>query len=198
MKSVKVTKLSRALDLALTPKAAKGMERRPHPPGQHGKNKRPSQSIYSRQLREKQRLKAQYHISEKQLKNYFKTALKTKGVTGTALLKMLEQRLDVTVLRAGFAPTIYAARQLVSHGHIILNGRRVTKAGAAVSIGSSISIAARSRNHLLIKDTFPSAVRPEYIQANLENFSASKTRDPERNEIPVICEEQLIVELYSR
>lgn len=119
-------KLSRKLGFSLTPKARKYMDRKPYPPGQHGPIKRRAKlSDYGRQLLEKQRLRLQYNVHERQMRNYFREASRLAGNTGDNLIQLLESRLDALVYRAGFAPTIYAARQYVRHGHIEVNGKKV-------------------------------------------------------------------------
>lgn len=199
MEKVKVGKRSRSLGVALTAKGARILERRPTPPGQHGKSRRPSKSSYGQQLLEKQRLRAQYHISEKQLRNYFAKAVRIKAVTGSALLQLLESRLDTMVLRAGFAPTIYAARQLVSHGHMLVNGKRITIPSYQVKPSDIVSPKPRKETHPVIKGSFPNPHLPAHLvvidQANLQ---VQIERLPERPEIPVICDEQQVVEFYSR
>lgn len=198
MKKVPVTKLSRALNLALTPKAARIMIRRPQPPGQHGKARRSQKSTFGLQLLEKQRLKAQFNVSEKQLRNYFRRALKSRGATGAVLLQELESRLDAFVLRAGYASTIYAARQLVNHAHVLVNGRSVSKPSRAVEAGDVVSLKERSRKHPQVLAHFPQAIRPSYIHADSATLTATKIREPVREEIPVTCDEQMIVEFFSR
>ena len=116
------TRLSRALGLALTPKAAKYLEKRPYAPGEHGRTKRKADSDYAVRLREKQRLRAQYGIREAQLRNVFREAKRADGLTGENLVELLEMRLDALVLRAGFARTISHARQMFVHRHILLTG----------------------------------------------------------------------------
>src|SRR5918994_1996950 len=116
-------RISRSLGIALTPKAVAYFERRPYPPGEHGRKRR-KDSDYSTRLKEKQRLRAQYDISETQLRAAFDRAKRSGGKTGEALIQDLESRLDATVLRAGFARTIYQARQFVTHQHVLVNGRR--------------------------------------------------------------------------
>src|ERR687898_453962 len=118
-------KLSRQLGIAITPKAAKVMENRPNPPGQHGATPRRKISGYKKQLIEKQRLRAQYNISERQMENSFAEATRQSGNTGVRLLQLLEMRLDAVVLRGGFVRTIYAARQAVKPGHIQGKGKKV-------------------------------------------------------------------------
>jgi small subunit ribosomal protein S4 len=119
------TRLSRALGIALTPKAAKYLEKRPYAPGEHGRTKRKADSDYAVRLREKQRLRAQYGIREAQLRNVFQEARKQSGLTGENLVELLEMRLDALVLRAGFARTTAQARQMVVHRHILFDGQLV-------------------------------------------------------------------------
>src|SRR3954471_20275236 len=118
-------KRSRSLGIPLTPTGARIMERRPNPPGPHGSARRPKASDYKRQLLEKQRLRFQYNVSERQLSNYFEKATSSAGVTSDTLVRLLETRLDAVVYRAGFATTIYASRQYVNHGHVLVNGKAV-------------------------------------------------------------------------
>lgn len=199
MKSVKVGKRSRSLGVALTPKGGRILERRPTPPGQHGKSRRGNKSDYGKQLLEKQRLKAQYNVSEIQLRNYFKKASRSKKSTGTVLLQLLESRLDCVVLRAGFAPTIYAARQLVSHGHILVNGKRVNIPSFNVEAETIISPAPRKAAHPLMVSNFAGAVRPVNMGVlDQKELSVQIQRLPERQEIAVVCDEQQVVEFYSR
>ena len=192
-------RLSRRLGLALTPKAVSYVERRPYPPGEHGR-KRKQQSDYSTRLLEKQRLRAQYDVSETQLRRAFDRARRTGGKTGEALIQDLESRLDATVLRAGFARTIYQARQFVTHQHVLVNGRRVDRPSYRLRPGDWISIAERSRP----KDPFRVAASgahaqpPAYLEVRLAELTARVERVPAREEVPVVCEEQLVVEYYSR
>src|SRR5918912_3886980 len=141
MKRGPKVKIARALGIALTPKAARVMERRPNPPGQHGASPRRKVSDYKKQLLEKQRLRAQYNVSERQLRNAFAEASRKSGNTGVRLLQLLELRLDAVVLRAGFVRTIYAARQAVTHGHVLVNGKRVDRPSRRVKPGDVISLA---------------------------------------------------------
>ncbi len=119
-------KLARRLGVAWTPKAARILERRPSPPGQHGADRKPARdSVYKRQLMQKQLLRYQYNIRERQLRNYYRKALKSRGNYDERLIQLLETRLDALVLRAGFAPTIYAARQYVTIGNVLLKKKRL-------------------------------------------------------------------------
>ena len=192
-------RLSRRLGMPLTPKAVAYFERRPYPPGEHGR-KRKQASDYSTRLLEKQRLRAQYDISETQLRRAFDRAKRTGGKTGEALIQDLESRLDATVLRAGFARTIYQARQFVTHQHVLVNGTRVDRPSYRLRPGDFVQIAERSR----AKEPFQVAASgahadpPAYLEVRLADLVARVERTPSREEIPVICEEQLVVEYYSR
>ena len=139
-------RLARQLGIALTPKAAKVMENRPNPPGQHGATPRRKVSGYKKQLMEKQRLRAQYNVSERQMENAFGEATQQSGNTGVRLLQLLEMRLDAVVLRGGFVRTIYAARQAVTHGHVMVNGRKVDRPSRRLRPGDVVSLAAKSRD----------------------------------------------------
>lgn len=194
-------KLSRKLGIAITPKAVKYMEKRPYPPGQHGpaKGGRPPKSEYGKQLLEKQRLRFQYNVSERQMRNYFRKALRSKNATGEMLVQLLESRLDAIVLRAGFARTIYASRQYVAHGHIEVNGERVDIPSYRVRPGDIVSIRQKSRQLAPILEAManvPSAI--SYVERDWINMQATFVRIPPREEIPVICEVEKVVEFYSK
>ena len=194
-------KKSRALGVALTPKAAAGMRKRPTPPGQHGaargRRRRPSE--YGVQLLEKQRLRFQYNISEKQLVRAYKTAANMAGSTGDNLMQVLESRCDALVLRAGFAPTIYAARQMVTHGHFMVNGKKATIPSMRLKPGDGITVRERSRKSpLFATDILPRGEVAKYMTFDVNKLSARFEAIPSREEIPVICAEHLVVEYYSR
>lgn len=193
-------KLSRRLGIALTPKAQKYMEKRPYPPGQHGPNKRrKAPSVYGLQLLEKQKLRFQYNVSERQLRNYFRKAVRRREPTGEALVQQLEMRLDSFVLRAGFARTIYAARQYVDHGHMEVNGKRINIPSYQVKPGDVLTIREKSQNNTHIREAFDfSPPPPAYIERDKNKLFANFVRVPRRDEIPVICDENAIVEYYSR
>jgi len=195
-------KKSRALGIALTPKAVKYFEQRPYPPGEHGRGRKQN-SDYKVRLLEKQRLRAQYDISESQMRRAYERARKTDLKTGEALVIELERRLDALVLRAGLARTIYQARQMVVHGHIAVNGRKVDKPSFRVRPDDVVTVRERSRD----KHPFqvareggyaPEGETPRYLQVNLQALAFRLDRDPNRKEIPVICDEQLVVEYYAR
>jgi small subunit ribosomal protein S4 len=200
MKHAPVAKLSRALGIPLTEKATKYFEQRPYPPGPHGRTRRRNEGEYARQLREKQRLRAQYFVSERQLRNTFATAQRRSGQTGEVLIELLERRLDATVLRAGLARTIYQARQLVGHGHILVDGRRVDRPAAHVEPGSVITVKAKSRQMPVFQEAIgrEPLPRPGHLQVDQQDLRVTVLRAPVRAEIPVICDERLVVEFYSR
>jgi small subunit ribosomal protein S4 len=191
---------SRALGIALTPKAAQILERKPYPPGEHGRGRK-SNSNYKIQLQEKQRLRAQYNLGERQLKLAFDKVRRQKGQTGEALVADLETRLDALTLRAGFARTIYQARQFVSHGHITVDGKRVDIPSFRVKPGSVVAVHERSKNRTIFQEAAAGAFAteaPPYLEPALADLTARLVRTPARAEVPIICDEQLVVEFYSR
>ena len=193
-------RLSRALGIPLTPKSVKYFEARPYPPGVHGRARK-QESDYKVRLREKQRLRAQYNIREAQLRNAFDKAARTGGKTGEALLVDLERRLDALVLRAGFARTIYQARQFVVHRHVLVNGRRVDRPSYRLRPGDVITVAERSRAMVPFQVAAAgghAAEVPPYLEVRHDALAARFARLPERAEIPILCDEQLVVEHYSR
>lgn len=192
-------KKSRRLGVALTPKSEKYLERRPHPPGQHGPSRRRGkQSDYGKQLVEKQRLQYQYNLSEKQVRRYYQAASRKQGNTGDIFLQLIECRLDALVLRAGFARTIYQARQLVSHCHFMVNGKKVNIPSYAVRIGDVITVREKSRELEIFPAAQQIATTPEYLTVDDKKLTATLNRLPEHGEVPVQCEIALVVEFYSR
>ena len=197
------TRLSRALGVALTPKAAKYMEKRPYAPGEHGRTKRKADSDYAVRLREKQRLRAQYGIREKQLRIAFNEARRTDGLTGENLVELLEMRLDALVLRAGFARTIAQARQFVVHRHILVDGKIVDRPSFRVKPGQTIGVKQRSEGTEPFQvaaagghvDVLPKL--PGYLDVELDKLQATLARRPKRAEVPVTCDVQLVVEYYA-
>jgi small subunit ribosomal protein S4 len=191
-------KLARQLGIALTPKAARVMERRPNPPGQHGATPRRKVSGYKKQLVEKQRLRAQYNMSERQLSNAFAEAIRQPGNTGVRLLQLLEMRLDAVVLRAGFVRTIYASRQAVTHGHVQVNGQKVDRPSRRVKPGDVVSLAPKSRDLPAFTVPLDVARPPAYLELDKEKRSVRVREIPEREQIPIQCEASLVIEYYSR
>lgn len=166
----------------------------------HGNLRRSKPTEYRVQMVEKQKLKAYYNIFEKQLWRYYEAALRAKEQTGTALLKLLETRLDNLVYRIGFANSIRMARQVVNHGHILVNGKRINIPSYQVKEGDVISLHENSRSITPFVDNFREwgGFAVSYLERNKEEFSAKLTRLPEREEIPVEVNDRLIIEFYSR
>jgi len=177
------------------------IEKRNFAPGQHGKDRKAKIVGYGLQLREKQKTKRMYFTLEKQFRNYFEKAARTRGVTGEMLLQQLERRLDNVVYRLGFAVARRQARQLVRHGHVEVNGRKVNIPSFQVSAGDSITIRERSRKLVVVeqaKETMSHQTIPTWMQADRDNFTAKVLSLPKREEINMPVNEQLIVELYSK
>lgn len=191
-------KKSRALGIALTPKAQKYMRNRPYPPGQHGQRRRRRPSDYGVQLLEKQRLRFQYNVSESYLSRTYKAAARMPGSTGDNLVQLLESRMDCLVLRAGLAPTIYAARQYVTHGHFHLNGKKASIPSQRLKPGDVITVRERSRKSPIFNEFKSSGQVAQYMTADDGNYAARFDYLPPREEIPIICAEHLVVEFYSR
>jgi len=177
------------------------VEKRNFAPGQHGKDKKTKIVGYGLQLREKQKTKRMFFVQEGQFRNYFEKAARRQGVTGEVLLQQLECRLDNIVYRMGFAMSRRQARQLVRHGHISINGRKVNIPSYQVSVGEEVSVRDRSRemSGLLAAKEFNShQTPPTWMNIDREAFKGSVTQIPKRGEINVPVNEQLIVELYSK
>jgi len=179
----------------LTEKCA--IERKAYPPGQHGRG-RIKQSEYLTQLREKQKARRYYGLLEKQFRGYYEKANNQTGVTGENLLRMLELRLDNVVYRLGFGASRAQARQLIRHGHFQVNGRRVTIPSFQVKAGDAISLQHQRAQETITAATDLVASVPAWLQADHENLGGKVIRLPERDEIDVPVQEQLIVELYSK
>jgi len=180
----------------LTEKCA--VERRSYPPGEHGRG-RIKQSEYLLQLREKQKARRYYGILEKQFRNYYEKAAKASGITGEALLRMLETRLDNVVYRLGFAASRAQARQLIRHGHFQVNGRRVNIPSYQARPNDIVSLKSGSSVEPVVRDAtdLTASVAP-WLQADHENLTGKVLKWPEREEIDTPVQEQLIVELYSK
>jgi small subunit ribosomal protein S4 len=174
--------------------------KRPYPPGQHGQGRR-RLSEYHLRLLEKQKLRSMYGVTETQFRRYFNEANRQKGITGIELLRLLETRLDAVVLRLGFAQTNRQARQLVSHGHFTVDGKRVNVPSYQVRPGQGIAASAAARNFLSIREAMEvTAEPPVYLERDKDAVTGRLVRVPERSEIPLAVEidERLIVELASR
>jgi len=175
-------------------------ERRGYAPGQHGRRRGKVQG-YGIQLREKQKVKRTYGVLEKQFRNYFAKAARRKGITGTTLLQMLEQRLDNVVYRLGFASSRAMARQLVAHGHFTVNGRKATVPSSMVRPGAVVALRDKSRKNEQIKiclDTAKGRGVPAWLELDADRFQGIVKQAPARDEITMPIQEQLIVELYSK
>jgi small subunit ribosomal protein S4 len=175
-----------------------GVERRSYPPGEHGRG-RVRASEYRLQLREKQKAKRFYQLLERQFRNYYEKAARQPGVTGENLLQLLERRLDSVLVRLGFAASRRQARQLINHGHWLVNGRRVDIPSYQVRPDDVITIRAGSSAADVVRGaTELTAAVPPWLQADHDALTAKVLRLPERSEISAPVSEQLIVELYSK
>jgi small subunit ribosomal protein S4 len=174
------------------------MEHKPYAPGQHGQSRQRKPSDYKRQLLEKQRLRFQYNVSERQMSNYFSKAASSAGVTSDTLVRLLETRLDAIVYRASFATTIYAARQYVNHGHILVNGKAVNIPSYQLKAGDVVSLKPNSALKPFVQTVMKTATPPAYLSTDPQQLSARLVHLPVREEVPVICEVPLVVEYYSR
>ena len=189
-------------DRCFSPKCA--MEKRAYPPGQHGRMaqwKRSKASDFGAQLRAKQKARRVYGVLEKQFRRYYKQALKARGVTGLTLLQILESRLDNVIYRMGFASSRAQARQLVSHGHFMVNDRRTDVPSMQIRPGDVIEVREGSRKKVIIKELMALAEErpaPDWIKRDVKKMSGGIDRLPERTEIDANLNEQLIVEYYSR
>lgn len=192
-------KKSRRLGVAITPKSQKYLETRPQPPGQHGRGRRPSKlSDYGRQLMEKQRIRFQYNMSEKQLRLAYDRASRSQDPTPDVLIQSLETRLDAVVLRAGFARSIFAARQYVNHGHFMVNGKKVDVPSYQVKVGDDVSVRPKSKELDCFKNALAMAEKVPYVTTNESDMSCRLSNIPIREEIPVIGDVATVVEFYSR
>jgi len=177
------------------------VEKRNFAPGQHGKDRKAKVVGYGLQLREKQKAKRMYFTQEGQFRNYFEKAARSKGVTGELLLQQLERRLDAVVYRIGLGMSRRQARQLVRHGHIAVNGRKVNIPSYQISVGEEISIRESSRKLALLEQAKEFAAHqnaPGWLEIDRDNFKGKVLALPKREDIHLPVNEQLIVELYSK
>lgn len=174
--------------------------KRPYPPGQHGKDGRRRVSEYGKQILEKQKLKFIYGVQERQLRRYLEMARKARGRTGERLLQLLESRLDNIVYRLGFAASLPAARQLVSHGHIEVNGKKVDIPSYIVEVGDVVAVREKSRNLDPVVQSIESRAGnvPDYLSLDAEARRGVLLRVPSKEEIPVPVDDNLIIEFYAR
>lgn len=191
-------KLSRRLGISLSG-TGKELEKRPYAPGQHGPNQRKKISEYGLQLQEKQKLRHMFGVNERQFRRTFDIAGKLTGKHGENFMILLETRLDNVVYRMGLARTRRAARQLVNHGHILVDGKRVDIPSFRVKIGQTISLREKSQNLAVVKEAVEvNNFVPEYITFNADKLEGTFNRLPERSELPAEINEALIVEFYNR
>lgn len=173
--------------------------KKPYAPGQHGKSRRSKLSNYGIQLKEKQKMRFTYGLGERQLQRVYVSASKMKGIHGENMFKILESRLDNIVYRMGMANTRNGARQLVNHGHILVNGKKVDIPSYQVVPGDKISVKENSKNQKSIKEALDRVVKTiEYVSLDKEKLEGSYIRYPERSELTADINESLIVEYYSR
>ena len=195
-------KISRRLGVNIfeNEKGSKALNKRPYPPGEHGRSRRRQPSEYLLQLQEKQKAKYIYGVLERQFSNLYKEASRQKGVTGENLLRMLEQRLDNVVFRAGWASTRPQARQFVGHGLVNVNGRRVDIPSYRVRKGDVITLRDKSRQMIVIRHNMDTIdrLKPAWIEIGDDGFQVTVNELPVREQIDVPVREQLIVELYSK
>ena len=194
-----VWRISRRLNFSVL-ETNEELRKRPYIPGQHGSpTRRIKQSNYGLQQAEKQKIRHMYGLNEKQFYNTYLKASKMKGVTGTNLLIMLESRLDNLVYRMGFARTRRGARQLVNHGHILVNGKKVDIPSAQIKPGSVIEVKEASRNNAAVADALEANVSfKDYVEVDKDNRKGKFVRLPERKELNQEVNELLVVEYYNR
>jgi len=186
-------------DRCFTDKCA--VEKRAYAPGEHGQGRRSKLSEYGSQLREKQKLRRVYGVLERQFQTYFDRATRTDGITGEVLLQLLERRLDNALYRMGFAPSRPAARQLVRHGHVRVNGRKVNIPSYRLRPGDVVGIKEKSQSLPVVQEALKGAeMRPRvsYLDIDRSKIQGTFLQIPGRADIPMPIEEQLIVELYSK
>lgn len=196
-----IAKLSRREGVELHPKAVKALTRRNYVPGQHGQSRRSKPSDYAVQLREKQKVKRMYGVLEKQFRTYVSRAERMDGVSGENLLSLLERRLDNVCYRLGFAPSRQAARQMVSHAHITLNGKKVDIPSISVKPGDQVAIKPSSQKKPLfsgLQESLAQGTPASWLTLDTKKLSAKVTSLPLRSELDQDIQEQLIIEFYSR
>ncbi|MFO1036691.1 MAG: 30S ribosomal protein S4 [Geminicoccaceae bacterium] len=195
-------KICRRLGVNLWGRAKSPLAKRDYGPGEHGQKRR-KLSDYAVQLAAKQKLKRYYlNMSERQFRRAYEEASNLRGDTGENLIGLLERRLDTVVFRLNFAPSMQGARQLVNHGHVLVNGKRVNIPSYRVREGDTVEIAERSRNHLMVLETLQHPERdvPDYLSLDVKQMKASFVRTPKMQDVPypVQMEPNLVIEYYSR
>ena len=195
-------KIDRAMGENLWGRAKSPVNKRSYGPGQHGQRRKSKVSDFGLQLKAKQKLKGYYgNITEKQFAKTYDEATRRKGNTSENLIGLLEARLDAVVYRAKFVPTVFAARQFVNHGHVLVNGKRVNIASYRVKVGDVVTVRERSRNMALVLEAQQSSERdvPDYLELSDRSFSVRYVRVPELSDVPyaVKMEPNLVVEYYA-
>ena len=195
-----IVKKSRRLGIPLSSKAARIMEKRPNPPGQHGGRMARKMSDYGRHLFEKQRFRYTYGLLEKQFRNYVRKAMSKSGVAGENLFQMLETRLDNLVFRAGFAHTMREARQLVTHKHIMVNDKVINVPSYQVSPGAKVQATKKMQNNQQLRDAIGSSTNASsaYLEVSRPDLSFTLILVPTRDLIPVELNENMVIEYYSK
>jgi small subunit ribosomal protein S4 len=191
----------RALGVLLPGLSAKSIERRPYPPGQHGLQRtRKKPSSFKKQLQEKQKLALNYGLTERQMRNLMRLARKDKRRTDETLMELLERRLDNVVFRAGFARTIPAARQLVRHGHVLVDGSRVDIPSYRVTTGELVGLRERSKKLLAMLSSWenPPLARPGWLEVDVDALTAKVAAVPDMRSVPFDVHPQLVVEFYAQ
>lgn len=196
-------KIDRRLGVNLWGRPKSPVNKREYGPGQHGQGRKRKPSDFGIQLMAKQKLKGYYgNIGEKQFRKYYEEAVRRRGDTGENLIGLLEHRLDAVVYRAKFVPTVFAARQFVNHGHVLVNGQRVTVPSYVVKMGDVVEVRQKSKEMPLVLEAIQSAEReiPDYLDVDHKKLAASITRTPKLEDVPypVQMEPNLVVEFYSR
>ncbi len=196
-------KLDRRMGESVWGRPKSPVNKRSYGPGQHGQRRAKKLSDYGTQLQAKQKLKGYYgNITERQFRRYYQEAVRRPGDTGENMIGLLERRLDAVVYRSKFVPTPFAARQLVSHGHVKVNGKRVTVASYMVKEGDTLELTAKARDMALVLEATKSAERdvPEYITTDHDKMTAKFIRTPKLGDVPYAAQMQpnLVVEFYSR
>ena len=193
-----VWKKSRRLSFSIL-ETGEDLKKRTYAPGQHGPTKRIKLSGYGTQLREKQRIRLMYGLNERQFSNLFEKASKMDGMAGVNFLVLLESRLDNLVYRMGFAKTRKAARQLVNHGHIEVDGKKLDIPSAEIKPGQVIAVRENARNFAVINESLEGCISiPAFVEVDKENKKGTYLRTPERNELNQELNESLVVEYYNR
>ena len=195
-----IVKKSRRLGIPLSDKAARIMEKRPTPPGQHGGKTGRKMSDYGRHLMEKQRFRFTYGLLEKQFRNYVRKAMAKSGVAGENLLQMLETRLDNLVYRAGFSHTIREARQLVTHKHVMVNGNVINVPSFQVKPGMKVQVRDTMQGNQQLRDAVGKSINipSTYLDVSRPDLSFLLSQIPTRDMIPVELNENMVIEFYSR